>query len=444
MPPTEDEKPSTSSQSGHSAVTGLPARPPRPKGRPAFALVILILAAVLIGVLWWVNHQQSAHGSMPGAGPGGSGGRGRFAGGGPLPVAARAAVSGKIDIYLDGLGTVTPLANVVVQTQISGKIVDVAFTEGQMVAKGDPLVTIDPRPYQVALQQAQGQLLQAQAQLKEAQLDLARYQTLSEQDSIATQQVDAQKALVQQDQGLVQTDEAAVANATLNLAYCHITAPISGRVGLRQVDAGNYVTPSLSTGLVVITQLKPISVIFTLPEDSVPSVSARLRTGTPIPVFAYDRSNTDRLATGTLTTIDNQVDMSTGTFRLRATFPNDDGSLFPNQFVNIRMLLDVLADATVIPTSAIEHGQQGDYVYVVKPDNTVTARTVTLGPAEGERVAIDDGLDVGEKVVVDGADKLKEGTKVMIQRPGGGNGTRKWQPGGTGDPGGAGGGGAHQ
>ncbi len=437
MPPTEDEPTSASTPPVHSSITGLPARPPRRKGRPAVVIPIFILAALLIGVLWWVNHQQSAHGSVPGGGPGGMGGRGRFANGGPQPVAARAAVSGKIDIFLDGLGTVTPLANVVVQTQISGQLVDVAFKEGQMVAKGDPLVTIDPRPYEVALQQAHGQLLQAQAQLREAQLDLARYETLSGQDSIATQQVDAQKALVQQDQGLVQTDEAAVANATLNLAYCHITAPIGGRVGLRQVDAGNYVTPGLSTGLAVITQLTPITVIFTLPEDSVPDVSARLRTGTPIPVYAYDRSNTNKLATGTLATIDNQVDTSTGTFRLRATFPNDDGSLFPNQFVNVRMLLNVLDDAIVIPSSAIEHGQQGDYVYVVKPDNTVTARPVTLGATEGERVAVDDGLDVGEKVVVDGADKLKEGTKVMVQRPGGGYGARRPQSGG------AGGGSAH-
>jgi multidrug efflux system membrane fusion protein len=269
----------------------------------------------------------------------------------------------------------------------------------------------------VALEQAQGQLLQAQAQLAEAQADLSRYVTLSGQDSISRQQVDAQRALVAQDEGLAKTDQAAVDNANLNLAYCHVTAPVAGRVGLRQVDPGNYVTPGDANGLVVLAQVQPISVIFTLPEDNIPRIAARMHSGAEIPVLVFDRTQTNQLASGTLATIDNEVDTTTGTIKLRAVFPNDDESLFANQFVNVRMLLDVDQDATVIPTSAVELGQQGSYVYVVTSNNTVAAQNVTLGPAEGERVAVLSGLDLGDRVVVDGADKLKDGQAVIVQDP---------------------------
>lgn len=284
-----------------------------------------------------------------------------------------------------------------------------------MVNKGDLLAVIDPRPYQVALEQASGQLQQAQAQLKEAQVDLGRYETLAQQDSIAKQQVDSQRALVSQYQGLVVTDQAAIDSAKLNLTYCHIVAPVTGRVGLRLIDSGNYVTPGDSSGLVVLTEVKPMSVLFTLPEDNVPEVAARIHSGATLTVDAYDRSLTKKLATGTLGTVDNQVDTTTGTFKLRAIFANEDESLFPQQFVNIKMLLDVARGATIISTSAIERGQQGTFVYLVKPDDTVTATPVTLGPVDGERVAVLSGLAVGALVVVDGADKLKEGMQVVVQ-----------------------------
>jgi multidrug efflux system membrane fusion protein len=385
--------------------------------RRRVGIIVAAVVVAAIGFIYWRTHTGVTPTQGGGGGGGGRGGGfGRFGMmNGPLPVVARPAVKGDLNVYLNGLGAVTPLATVVIRTQISGQLTEIHFQEGQMVAKGDLLALIDPRPYQVALEQAQGQLLQAQSQLKEAQVDLARYEKLSEQDSIAGQQVDTQRALVSQYDGLVLVDKAAIDSATLNLTYCHVVAPISGRVGLRQVDAGNYVTPGDANGLVVLTQLKPIAVIFTLPEDNIPGVQARGHSGDQIPIDAFDRTQTRKLASGTLSTIDNEVDPTTGTFKLRAIFPNDDESLFPNQFVNVRMLLKIDQGATVIPTSAIERGQQGAFVYVVQPDNTVASRPVTLGTTEGERVAVLTGLAIGERVVVDGADKLKEGMQVIVQ-----------------------------
>lgn len=333
----------------------------------------------------------------------------------PQPVAVQAVVRGDLDIYLEGLGTVTPLATVTVRTQISGLLVEVDFREGQMVRQGDVLAVIDPRPYQVALEQAEGQLRQAQAQLKEAKIDLTRYQTLASQQSIAQQQVDSQRALVEQDEGVVQTDQAAVDNARLNLVYCHVSAPITGRVGLRVVDQGNYVTPGDSGGLVVLTRVKPITVIFTLPEQYLPQVLSRLHRGAALPVDAYDQSETLRLASGKLEAIDNQADPTTGTFRLRATFANDDETLYPQEFVNVRMLLQTDRQVLVIPTSGVERNQQGSFVYVVKPNHTAATRPVKLGPVQGERVEVLSGLSAGEQVVVDGADRLREGMPVSVQ-----------------------------
>jgi len=386
------------------------------------AVAVLGTAALLVHRARTANRVGAGFG---GGGPGGYGGgrgagRGGFGSFGPLPVVYSTAALGDIRIILKGLGTVTPLATVTVRTQISGYLAEVRFTEGQWVNKGDVLAVIDPRPYQATLEQAQGQLLQAQSQYKEAQIDLDRYVTLSAQDSISKQQVDAQRALVSQYEGMVKQDQGIVDNASLNLAYCNVTAPVSGRVGLRLVDQGNYVTPGDASGLVLLTQLKPITVIFTLPEDAIPAVLKQLRApgAKPIAVDAWNRDDTVKLAAGTLSTVDNTVDPTTGTFKLRATFPNNDEALFPNQFVNAAMLLDVESGDTVIPTSAIERGQQGSFVYVVGDKNLVSARNVTLGATEGERVAVLKGIAKGERVVVDGADRLKDGMEVAPQEQG--------------------------
>ena len=397
--------------------TTRPAPLPLTKGSSRTRHLSLILtgcaALAVLVVVWWLNHAKSGDAAM------GEKGRRAFWGAdAAVPVLVKAAENSDIDIYMNGLGTVTPLANVTVRTQITGQLTEIRFQEGQEVNKGDLLAVIDPRPYQLALEQAEGQILQAKAQLAQAKSDLVRYETLSKQDSIALQQVDTQRALVDQYEGLVKTDQAAIDNAKLNLVYCHVVAPLTGRVGLRQVDAGNYVTPGDANGLVTLTEMKPISVIFTLSEDSYSRVAARLHAGAAIPVEAYDSNQTRKLATGTLAAIDNQADTSTGTFKLRAIFANEDEVLFPNEFVNVRMLLDVDRGVIVIPTSAIEQGQKGTYVYVVSSDETVKARPVTLGTTQGERVAVTTGLAAGERVVVDGADRLKDGGRVTEQQAG--------------------------
>jgi multidrug efflux system membrane fusion protein len=327
---------------------------------------------------------------------------------------------------LTALGTVTPLATVTVQTQLSGTLQTVAFQEGQMVKKGDLLAQIDPRPYQISLENAEGALARDQALLQTARLDLKRYQTLLAQDSIASQQVDTQASLVQQYIGTVKSDQANIDTYKLDLIYARITAPVSGRVGLRQVDPGNYVTPSLTNGIVVITQLQPISVIFTVSEDNLPQIMKQVQTGAKLSVTAYDRSNTTSLAGGTLETLDNQIDTTTGTLKLRAMFNNQDNLLFPNQFVNARLLVDTIHDAVIVPTSAVLNGSMGQFVYVVKDDSTVTVRPVKIGPVDGERTSIASGLQTGERVVIDGSDRLKEGAKITIpaDRPRGASGAR--------------------
>ncbi|EGD04540.1 putative multidrug efflux transporter, partial [Burkholderia sp. TJI49] len=332
----------------------------------------------------------------------------------PQPVQVAPATKGEMPIVLSALGTVTPLANVTVRTQLSGYLQSVAFQEGQIVRKGDVLAQIDPRPYQVALENAEGTLARDQALLATARLDLKRYQTLLSQDSIASQTVDTQASLVKQYEGTVKTDQAAIDSAKLNLTYARITAPVSGRVGLRQVDPGNYVTPGDTNGIVVITQLQPMSVIFTTSEDNLPQILKQVNAGQKLSVPAYNRNNTIPLETGSLATLDNQIDTSTGTVKLRATFENKEGLLFPNQFVNTRLLVDVMRDATIVPTSAVLTGSIGQFVYVVKPDNTVTVRKVKTGPVDGERTSIIDGVALGERVVTDGSDRLREGSKISI------------------------------
>jgi multidrug efflux system membrane fusion protein len=400
-----------------------------PRRRTPYRGLIGIAGVVLLaGAVWWIRRPDASAGADDAAG-GRRQGRADAARNGPFSVAAVPVRKGDIRVYLSGLGTVVPLVNVIVRTQISGQLMTLAFAEGQMVKRGDLLAVVDPRPYQVALEQAEGQLKQAQAQLKDAQIDYTRYTTLAKQDSIANQQVDKQIALVAQNEGLVQTTQSAVDAAKLSLAYCHITASVAGRVGLQQVDPGNYVTPGDASGLVMLTQVKPITVVFSLPEDDVAEVATRLRSGTSLPVEAFDRAQSHRLATGSLVTIDNQVDPTTGTFRLRARFANDDEGLFTNQFVNVRMLVDVERDARVIPTSAIERGQQGAFVYVIKPNRTVAARAITLGATEGERVAVTAGLELGESVVTEGADRLKDGMTVTVQGGGPGGRRRSGAPG---------------
>jgi membrane fusion protein, multidrug efflux system len=371
--------------------------------RLGWIAVILLLAAALI---WWIHARQPQPSQVGQAGFGA-----------PMPVVAAPVQKGDVNIVDNALGTVTALATVTVQTQISGQLVEVAFTEGQRVQKGDFLAQIDPRPYQAALDQAQGQLLKDQASLSMAQMDLTRYQKLAQQNSIAKQQAEDQAYVVGQDQGTVKLDEAQVETAKLNLAYCHIVSPVSGRIGLRLVDPGNYVQVSGATGIAVITQMQPISVVFALPEDELPPVMKQLHAGATLPVTAYDRSNTTELATGTLTAVDSEIDTTTGTVKLRAQFDNADEALFPNQFVNTRLLVDVLKDATVIPTAAVQRGAPGTFVYLIKPDNTVSVQTVKLGPEDNGRIAVQSGLSVGDQVVVDGSDKLREGAKITLRQP---------------------------
>jgi len=366
-------------------------------------LWLLLVLLVVAGLVGWVV----LRGKEPAP-------TGRFQSSGPMPVGTAKAEKADMPIVLSALGTVSPLATVTVKTQIAGQLVEVAFKEGQLVNKGDLVAQIDPRPYQVALAQAEGQLARDQAILKNAELDLARYRTLVAQNSIARQTLDTQAALVQQHRGTVQADQAQVDTQKLNLTYCRIVAPISGRVGLRQVDPGNYAQTSDAGGIVVITQLQPISVIFTLPEDHLPAVQRRLKAGAALTVTAYDRTGATKLDTGTLQTLDNQIDTSTGTVKLRAVFDNKEQILFPNQFVNVRLLVDTVHGATTVPTAAIQRGSPGTFVYVVKSDDTVAAQKVTLGASDNQRVAVTKGLAPGEAVVTDGADRLKDGAKVRL------------------------------
>jgi multidrug efflux system membrane fusion protein len=337
---------------------------------------------------------------------------------GTQPVGVTTIKTGDIRIVIDALGTVTPLATVTVQTQINGTLLKVGFKEGQLVHAGDFLAQIDPRPYQVALEQYQGQLQRDRATFKQAQMDLTRYQGLQHLDAIARQTAEDQVWVVQQDAGTVALDEAQVKAQQLNLTYCHIVSPVNGRVGLRLVDPGNYVQTSSTSGIAVVTQLDPISVIFTVPEDEVPQIVSRFQQDPNLSATALDRANAKELATGHLGAFDTEVDTTTGTVKMRAMFDNGANHLFPYQFVNIRLVLDTLHGVVTVPTAAVQHGAPGDFVYVVSADSTVSVRKVVLGPQDGDFLAVTSGLTSGERVVTDGVDQLRDGSHVTLRNEG--------------------------
>jgi membrane fusion protein, multidrug efflux system len=371
--------------------------------------LIILLGAGLAAAWFWSTHEATQTAGRTGAG--------RASQTPPQPVGAATIDKGDIRIILNELGTVTSLDTVTVLTQINGQLTDVGFKEGQVVKQGDFLAQIDPRPYQAALEQAQGTLAHDQGLLAQAQADLKRYQTLGRQDSIAQQQLEDQRYLVEQYTGTVQTDQGTVDNAKLNLAYCHIVSPVDGQVGLRQVDPGNYVQTSSTTGIVVITRMQPISVLFSVPEEDVPEIIQQMRAGATLSVAAYDQANVKQLATGQLATLDNLIDTTTGTLKLRAMFANPDELLYPNQFVNVRLLVNTMQDAVRVPVPAVQRGAPGTYVYVISANNTVSVRPVKLGPTDEGYEAVLSGLQPGEKVVTDGTDRLRDGVKVTVPPP---------------------------
>ncbi len=390
-----------------------PKEKPKKRRRLARWLIVIILAVAAVFAWEQVQKRESEQPTR--------------SAGGPPPQTVRDAevTTGDVPIIINALGAVTPLATITVRTQINGELQSVGFTEGQIVKAGDFLAQIDARPYEAQLAQYQGQLEKDTALYNQAQADLQRYQMLNRQDSIAKQQVEDQEFLVKQYHAATMIDQGQIESAKLNIAYCHIVAPVAGRVGLRQVDPGNYIQTSDANGIVLLTQLEPISVIFTVAEDYLPQIQARMKSGATLPVAIYDRANVNKLQDGKLAFIDNQIDVTTGTVKLRALFDNKDDSLFPQQFVNARLTVDTLANAVVAPNAAIQQGAQGPFVYIVNADETVSVRQIKTGPVDGERTAILSGLKPGEHVVIDGVDRLRDGAKVAVRNtpaPSGGAG----------------------
>jgi membrane fusion protein, multidrug efflux system len=387
-----------------------PAREPKSFIIRHWKALLIVLAVVLLMIAFTLYLRQK----QPLAAPP----RGRNGQNGPVAVSVSTAVSGDIQVKIPALGTVTPLATVTVRTQITGTLQKILFTEGQVVHQGDSLAQIDARPYEAALQQMEGNLKRDQALLANARLDLKRYEALVKEDSIQQQTLDTQRALVDQYVGTIQADEGQVKTAQVNLVYTHIISPVTGRVGLRQVDQGNYVTPGDANGIVLINQLQPITVIFSVPEDNVSAVMKRVSAGAALTVEAFDRTNATKIADGKLLTVDNSIDITTGTFKLRAQFDNTDSSLFPNQFVNIQLLQDVLKNQIIMPNAAVRRGAPNGvattFVYIVNADATVSVRPVTLGVVDGEKVAVTAGLKAGEVVVTEGGDRLRDGAQVQL------------------------------
>jgi len=386
-----------------AAREGSAIRPDTPHRR-RWGLVLggALCVAAAIGAAVWLRpgHPQS----------------GAWAPGMPVPAQAvgiAPVTKGDIPIVMTALGTVTPLATVTVKTQVNGYLMEIGFKEGQTVKRGDFLAQIDPRPYEVLLAQYEGQLAKDRALLEDAQVNLDRYETLFAQDSIAKQTLDTQRATVHQDQGAVQTDIALIDTQKLNLTYCHIVSPVDGRVGVRQVDAGNYVTSGDPNGIVVVTKMQPISVLFTLPEDNLPQVMRRLASGAKLPATAYDRTNSTKIAEGIVSAVDNQIDTTTGTVKVRAQFPNTDLALFPQQFVNVRLLVDTLREIPMVPNAAVQRGAPGIFVFRINDDHTVSIRKVQVAAADDVHTAILAGLDPGDKVVIDGADRLRDKDRVV-------------------------------
>ena len=391
------------------AESGLP-RKTKPVRRRRVWLWILVLLLLCLGAyLVWakITAKQAADAAAKAAAKGPP----------PIPVLAATSRKGNIGVYYSGLGAVTPLAMVTLRTRVDGQLMSVGYREGDTVHQGDRLVEIDDGPYQAALTQAEGQLLRDQAALENARIDLARYQQLAPQKAIPEQQLATQQATVHQDEGVVKLDAGLIESAKVNLAYCKIAAPVTGRVGLRLVDLGNIVHAADTNGLVVITQMDPISAIFTISEDQLQVVLKKMAAGQTLEVDAYDRDGKTKLAQGSLTTLDNQIDPTTGTLKLRATFRNPKGTLFPNQFVNARLLVQEKHGVTLVPTAAVQRNSQATYVYVVKADSTVTVRPIVIGTTEGDDSEVTSGLAPGEVVVMTGVDKLQEGSKVNAQVP---------------------------
>jgi multidrug efflux system membrane fusion protein len=406
----------------HSGHVGTDAPADKPS-KSLWWLWVLIMAGIVVGVWYFLGGRtpsEAANPSAPaaaGRSRGGAGGSG--VGNFSVPVVVAAAQHGDLPVYFNGLGTVTAFNTVTVHSRVDGQLINVAFREGQYVHEGDLLAQIDPRPFQVQLEQAQGQLAKDQAQRKDAQVNFERYKLLFNEGVIPQQQLDTQGALVGQFDGAITSDQSQIDNAKLQLTYSRITAPISGRIGLRLVDPGNIVHATDANGLLVITQLQPIAVLFSLPQDQLPQVTAKLRAGVQLNVEAYDRDDTAKIAAGKLLTIDNQIDPTTGTYKLKSVFNNSDNALFPNQFVNIHLLVDTMHNLTIVPAAAIQRGPQGTYVYTVGSDNTVKIRSVTVALTTANSVGLSGGINTGDIVVVDGQDKLQDGSKVTTTMAGG-------------------------